>query len=81
MSSALISLCVGIGAFPRTQFLLFLLTRYCYAAVGPIGLDWVSPWQWVNFDEEARYNLTFQLTRLVIGIRESRIVVLESRRD
>ncbi|BGO97657.1 hypothetical protein NBRC10513v2_001651 [Rhodotorula toruloides] len=50
MSSALISLCVGI-------------------AVGPIGLDWVSPWQWVNFDEEARYNLTFQLTRLVIGIQ------------
>ncbi|BGP22763.1 hypothetical protein JCM10295v2_001654 [Rhodotorula toruloides] len=50
MSSALISLCVGI-------------------AVGPIGLNWVSPWQWVNFDEEARYNLTFQLTRLVIGIQ------------
>ncbi|GAA5871710.1 hypothetical protein JCM3774_003025 [Rhodotorula dairenensis] len=38
-------------------------------AVGPIGLDWVSPWQWVSFDEEARYNLTFQLTRLVIGIQ------------
>ncbi|GAA5989255.1 hypothetical protein JCM10908_001228 [Rhodotorula pacifica] len=38
-------------------------------AVGPIGLDWVSPWQWTSFDDEARYNLTFQLTRLVIGIQ------------
>ncbi|KWU46429.1 hypothetical protein RHOSPDRAFT_3541, partial [Rhodotorula sp. JG-1b] len=38
-------------------------------AVGPIGLDWVSPWQWTNFDDEARYNLTFQITRLVIGIQ------------
>ena len=37
--------------------------------MGPIGLDWVSPWQWTNFDDEARYNLTFQITRLVIGIR------------
>ncbi|GAA6057769.1 hypothetical protein JCM3770_006835 [Rhodotorula araucariae] len=50
MSSALISLCVGI-------------------AVGPIGLDWISPWQWVNGDESARHNLTFQLTRIVIGIQ------------
>ncbi|GAA5929313.1 hypothetical protein JCM10213_006346 [Rhodosporidiobolus nylandii] len=38
-------------------------------AVGPIGLDWLSPWQWVNFDEDARYALTFQITRIVIGIQ------------
>ncbi|GAA5996141.1 uncharacterized protein JCM10292_007417 [Rhodotorula paludigena] len=38
-------------------------------AVGPIGLDWVSPWKWTNYDDEARFNLTFQITRLVIGIQ------------
>ncbi|GAA5879332.1 hypothetical protein JCM1840_006952 [Sporobolomyces johnsonii] len=38
-------------------------------AAGPIGLDWISPWQWTNFDDSARNNLTFQITRLVIGIQ------------
>ncbi|GAA5837487.1 hypothetical protein JCM9279_006769 [Rhodotorula babjevae] len=38
-------------------------------AVGPIGLDWISPWQWTSFDEEERRNLTFQITRVVIGIQ------------
>ncbi|GAA5896262.1 hypothetical protein JCM8208_001828 [Rhodotorula glutinis] len=38
-------------------------------AVGPIGLDWISPWQWTSFDEEERRNLTFQIMRVVIGIQ------------
>ncbi|GAA5968092.1 hypothetical protein JCM11641_003727 [Rhodosporidiobolus odoratus] len=46
------------------------MVAFCVGiAVGPIGLDWLSPWQWVNFDEEARLSLTFQITRVVIGIQ------------
>ncbi|ORY61930.1 Sodium/hydrogen exchanger family-domain-containing protein [Leucosporidium creatinivorum] len=50
ISSALISVCVGI-------------------AFGPIGANVISPWEWTNGDEEARHELTFQLTRLVVGIQ------------
>lgn len=73
MSNALLALCIGIGErapIYDTVCATMSLRRYSATAVGPIGLDWVSPWQWTNFDDEARYNLTFQITRLVIGIRK-----------
>ncbi|KAK4058794.1 hypothetical protein OIO90_000240 [Microbotryomycetes sp. JL221] len=50
LSSALISICLGIG-------------------FGPIGANVLSPWAWTGYDEEARHELTFQLTRIVIGIQ------------
>ncbi|GAA5904888.1 uncharacterized protein JCM6883_004900 [Sporobolomyces salmoneus] len=36
---------------------------------GPIALNWISPWIWVDYDEDSLHNLTFQITRLVIGIQ------------
>ncbi|GAA5848387.1 hypothetical protein JCM8547_004499 [Rhodosporidiobolus lusitaniae] len=55
----------------KQKFLLSsALIAFCVGiAVGPIGLDWLSPWRWVNYDEEARMTLTFQITRVVIGIQ------------
>ncbi|KAM0748745.1 hypothetical protein T439DRAFT_328008 [Meredithblackwellia eburnea MCA 4105] len=50
ISSALISICVGI-------------------AFGPIGLDWISPWKWTGYSDEARNDLTFEFCRLVIGVQ------------
>ncbi|KAI5478602.1 Cation/H+ exchanger [Pseudohyphozyma bogoriensis] len=38
-------------------------------AVGPVGLDWLSPWKWTGYDDDARHELTFQLCRLVIGVQ------------
>jgi NhaP-type Na+/H+ or K+/H+ antiporter len=32
-------------------------------------LNWISPWIWVDYDEDALNNLTFQITRIVIGIQ------------
>ncbi|KAL8292334.1 hypothetical protein RQP46_001800 [Phenoliferia psychrophenolica] len=50
MSSALISICLGI-------------------AVGPIGLNWISPWIWTGYDDQLRNEITFQFCRLVIGVQ------------
>ncbi|GAA5931447.1 uncharacterized protein JCM15063_001470 [Sporobolomyces koalae] len=36
---------------------------------GPLALNWISPYIWVGHDEDALHNLTFQITRLVIGIQ------------
>ncbi|KAK4705797.1 sodium/hydrogen antiporter, partial [Phenoliferia sp. Uapishka_3] len=38
-------------------------------AAGPIGLNWISPWIWTDYSDEARNELTFQLCRIVIGIQ------------
>ncbi|KAK4053853.1 hypothetical protein OIV83_001509 [Microbotryomycetes sp. JL201] len=50
LSSALISICLGI-------------------AFGPIGANVISPWAWTNYDDRARHELTFQITRVIIGIQ------------
>lgn len=36
---------------------------------GPIALNWISPYVWVDHEEDAVNYLTFQITRLVIGIQ------------
>lgn len=36
---------------------------------GPLALDWVNPLKWVDGDQERMTELTFQFTRLVIGIQ------------
>ncbi|KAM0792364.1 hypothetical protein ACM66B_005044 [Microbotryomycetes sp. NB124-2] len=50
LSSALISICLGI-------------------AFGPIGANIISPWAWTAYDDNARHDLTFQITRVIIGIQ------------
>lgn len=54
---------------------LFHLVR---AVFGPVGADVISPWHWTDYNEESRHELTFQLTRIVIGIREFQRPGLES---
>ncbi|GAA6062359.1 hypothetical protein JCM10212_005701 [Sporobolomyces blumeae] len=36
---------------------------------GPLALNWISPLIWVNYDEDALHYLTFQITRLIIGVQ------------
>ncbi|GAA5957625.1 hypothetical protein JCM3765_001459 [Sporobolomyces pararoseus] len=36
---------------------------------GPIALNWISPYVWVDHEEDAVNYLTFQITRIVIGIQ------------
>ncbi|GAA6037193.1 hypothetical protein JCM8097_008780 [Rhodosporidiobolus ruineniae] len=65
---------VSVGQFSaliKEKLLLSsALVAFCVGIiVGPIGLDWLSPWQWVGFDEDARNSLTFQICRVIIGIQ------------
>lgn len=37
--------------------------------VGPLVANWISPWKWTSHDDESRNELTYQLTRIAIGIQ------------